>query len=98
MILTGDRIKADRAYEIGLVNRVVDDGEVDLAKEVVRTIAGRGPVAVAAALKALRAADHPLEQGLEREAALFSDLFSTADVEEGVAAFLARRPAEFKGR
>ena len=98
MILTGERISAQRAYEIGLVNRVVPPGELlAAAKELIATIASKAPLAVGLALQALRASDLPLHEGLRHEAALFGQTCSTADFQEGVAAFLERRKAAFKG-
>ncbi len=99
LILTGERIGAQRAYEIGLVNRVVPLGELlETAKELVATIAAKAPLAVGMALQALRASDLPQHEGLRYEAALFGQSCATADFQEGVAAFLERRKAEFKGK
>ena len=99
MLLTGDRISAQRAYEIGLVNRVVPAEEViPTAKQFVLTIASKAPVAVAMTLQALRAADLPLPQGLSQEAALFAQCAATEDFAEGVGAFLNRETPQFTGR
>ncbi len=99
MILTADYVPAQRAYETGLVNRVVAPGELlETARALVRSIAQKSPVAVAMALQAIRAADLPLPQGLAQEAALFGQCCSTEDFGEGVAAFLSRRKPEFTGR
>jgi len=99
MILTADYVPAQRAYETGLVNRVVPQAEVvEAAKAMVRSIAQKSPVAVSMALQALRAADLPLPQGLAQEAALFGQCCTTEDFAEGVAAFLNRRKPEFTGR
>ncbi len=99
MILTGERISAERALQTGLVNRVVPAAElIEAAKGLVKTISNKGPVAVAMALQALRAADLPLPQGLSQEAALFGQCCATEDFGEGVTAFLSRRKPEFVGR
>ncbi len=99
MLLTGDRVSAQRAYEIGLVNRVVPSGEViEVARQFVLTIASKAPVAVAMTLQAIRASDLPLPQGLQQEAALFAQCAATDDFAEGVGAFLNRETPEFTGR
>jgi len=98
LILTGDRISAGRAYEIGLVNRVVPLGDLlDTAKTIIATIAAKAPLAVGMALEALRTSDLPLHEGLRYEASLFGQACATADFKEGVAAFLERRKPTFKG-
>jgi enoyl-CoA hydratase len=99
LILTGDRIAAQRAYEIGLVNRVVPaDDLLATAKDLLRTIAAKGPLAISFALEALRASDQPLREGLRHEAALFGQTCATEDATEGATAFLERREPDFKGR
>lgn len=99
LILTGERISAQRAYEIGLVNRVVPPGDLlEAAKTMTATITSKAPLAVGMALEALRASDLPLHDGLRQEAALFGQSCATSDFKEGVAAFLERRPATFKGQ
>ena len=100
-MLAGDRVGADEALRLGLVNRVVapdkllDEAEA-LARAIVETSA---PLAVRACLEAVtRGARLPLDAGLKLEAELFASLFSTADVREGTRAFLEKRKPEFKGQ
>ncbi|MFQ5570469.1 MAG: enoyl-CoA hydratase/isomerase family protein [Rhodothermales bacterium] len=99
LILTGARISAQRAYEIGLVNHVVPLADLlETAREMVATIASKAPLAVSMALEALRASDLPQHEGLRHEAALFGQVCASEDFKEGVAAFLERRKATFKGQ
>ncbi len=100
LILTGRHVTAREAEAMGLVTRVVPD-EVVLqeAKALAKEIAARAPVAVRLAKEAvLKAFDTTLEGGLDYERKCFYLLFATEDKEEGVRAFLARRPAQFRGR
>jgi len=99
LILTGAKIGADRAHAIGLVNRVVAaDALLDEAREVVRSITSKAPLAVALSLRALRASDQQLDDGQRYEAALFGQACATDDFVEGVDAFLNRRTPEFTGQ
>lgn len=99
LILTGERIAAQRAYEIGLVNRIATpEALLDVARELLAAIVSKAPVAVSMALQAVRATDLPLPQGLQTEAALFGQVCSTEDFHEGVSAFLNKRPPDFQGR
>ncbi|MBI3157998.1 MAG: enoyl-CoA hydratase/isomerase family protein [Chloroflexi bacterium] len=99
LILTGEPITARQAYAWNLVNRVVPvERYLEEALELAALIAERPPLAVKAAREALRfGVEHTLTQGLDVERAAFVDLFATADQKEGMAAFLEKRPPEFKG-
>ncbi len=100
MILTGEMITAQRAHEVGLVNRVVPQAEVQAtAEQVLDTILKNGPVALRMALEAVdRSLETGIDEGLDMEAHLFGLLASTEDMKEGMAAFLEKRPASFSGR
>ncbi|MSR36765.1 MAG: enoyl-CoA hydratase [Gemmatimonadetes bacterium] len=100
MILTSDMIDATRAAEIGLVSAVVPRADLlARAKELLRRVTKNGPVAVRLAMEsAYRALDVDLRSALEHEAGLFGLLASTADMREGMAAFLEKRKPEFTGR
>ncbi|RMG44802.1 MAG: hypothetical protein D6718_09325 [Acidobacteria bacterium] len=98
MILTGRPIDASTAHAWGLVNEVAED-PVARAKELVREIAGKGPLAVRLCIEAVRhGLDMPLPEALAYEAALFGVTFGTEDMREGTRAFLEKRPARFQGR
>ncbi len=100
LILTGRHVTAREAEAMGLVTRVVpDEMALQEAKALAKEIAARAPVAVRLAKEAvLKAFDTTLESGLDYERKCFYLLFATEDKEEGVRAFLARRPAQFRGR
>lgn len=99
MILTGDPVGAAEAERIGLVNKVVPQAELmPAATALMKTILGRGPLAVAAAIEVVRAGlDGPLATGLELEAQAFGRLFATRDLHEGMGAFREKRKAVFTG-
>jgi enoyl-CoA hydratase len=100
LLLTGDMIGAQRAYEIGLVNQVVPAAELmPAARKMAQTLASKAPIAVRYILEAVnQGLDMSLEQGQVLETALFGAIASTDDTKEGTAAFLAQRKATWKGR
>ena len=100
LVFTGRIIDAKEAKEIGLVNRLVGEGEaLGAAKEVARQIAGNAPVAVRNAKTAMNIARNTdLASGVEHEGDLFALLLATEDAREGMTAFAERREPEFKGR
>jgi enoyl-CoA hydratase len=100
LVLTGEMISAQRAYEIGLVNKVVPAAELmGAAREIAKKILSRGPVAVRTAKMAMnRGLDLDLGNACALEASLFAAGFSTVDREEGIAAFLEKRKANFTGK
>ena len=100
MILGGEMIGAETALRTGLANRVVEPEQLlDTCREIAASITKRGPLAVAAALRAtVGGRDMALEDGLAYEVAQFGLLAQTEDWREGTGAFLEKRKPEFRGR
>ncbi|HLH24709.1 MAG TPA: enoyl-CoA hydratase [Chloroflexota bacterium] len=100
VIFFGDSIDAQEAYRLGLVNRVVPaERLLDEARAWARRLAVQPPLALAMAKRAVDlGADLSLQAALELEQQSFVALFGTADEQEGVAAFLQKRPPHFEGR
>jgi enoyl-CoA hydratase len=99
MILTGERISADRAERLGLVNLITDPGgALDGAVALAGKIVVNAPLSVQACVEAFRAivgADDAL--GWEVTQAAMASLSGTADTQEGVRAFLEKRPPLWTG-
>ncbi|MDP8994129.1 MAG: enoyl-CoA hydratase [Pseudomonadota bacterium] len=100
MCLTGRNMGAEEAERAGLVARVVPAADLlDEALKAAETIAGMAPLAAMAAKEMVNAAfETGLAQGILFERRLFHGLFGSEDQKEGMAAFVAKRKAEWKGR
>jgi enoyl-CoA hydratase len=100
LCLTGAPITAQRAYELGIVTRVVAPDTLDDAVNALADqLAAAAPLAAAGILDAvLQGGETGIDQGLEFETQGFALTFSTEDMREGTTAFLEKRKAEFKGR
>lgn len=100
LLLTGGMIDAAEAWRIGLVNRVVPaERLLPEATATLATMLAMGPLAVAAVLEAVDAGfEMPQAEALLLEANHFGLLSATADMREGMAAFLAKRNPQFEGR
>jgi enoyl-CoA hydratase len=99
LLLSGEMIDADEAYRIGLVNRVVQAGElIDAARAMLATMLAQGPLAVALCIEAVdRGLDMSLDDAIALEASYFGLLSASSDTAEGMRAFLEKRPARFTG-
>jgi len=100
LIYTGRHVRADEALAIGLADRVVPTDEVAAtAMEAARGLAAGATVAIGAAKRAINGGvGRSLKKGLEMEAEGFLQCLATEDAREGLAAFLEKREAAFKGR
>jgi enoyl-CoA hydratase len=100
MALTGDPISAERAYDLGLVNRVTDPGgAVDAALELAAAIARNGPLALDATKEILlRQADWTEEEFWREQGERVAPVMSSDDAREGATAFSEKRDPVWKGR
>ncbi|MGD0624403.1 MAG: enoyl-CoA hydratase-related protein [Thermodesulfobacteriota bacterium] len=100
VILADERINAQEALRIGLVQKVVPKGQaVEEAKKLLKKIMSKGPVAIKMAKKAINEGlKMSLREGLDLEAQCNAICFGTEDKDEGAKAFLEKRPAKFKGK
>lgn len=96
LILTGRTVGAAEAHAIGLVNRIVEDDPIAAAVAFAHEFSGYGLLAARFAREAIqRAMTCPLGEGLRIEADLSTLAYQTRDAEEGMAAFLEKRPPVF---
>jgi enoyl-CoA hydratase len=100
LALTGDTITAERAYELGLVNRVTEGGgAVDAALELAAAIAKNGPLALAATKATLQQQfDWSEEEFWQRQGELAGPVFASEDAREGATAFSEKRDPVWRGR
>jgi len=99
-VLAGTPITAQRAHQLGLVNKVVPaEMAIKIAQRIARQLAEKPPLALRLAKESvLKAFETPLAEGLAAERRSFYFLFSTDDQKEGMHAFLEKRKGVFKGR
>ena len=100
LCLLGAPISAERAQQLGLVNRVVPAAELEAeTTKLAVQFANAAPLALRGILDAINVGGEcGIEEGLEYESAQFGLAFSTEDMREGTSAFLQRRKPEFKNR
>ncbi|MGH3980810.1 MAG: enoyl-CoA hydratase-related protein [Pseudonocardiaceae bacterium] len=99
MLLLAEPVDADRALEIGMVTRVVPEGEALAAAQQLAGLLATGPTTAYAKIKesVAAAATADLPEALAVEAGTQAEAGATADHREGVAAFMAKRAPEFRG-
>ena len=100
LVLTGRRVDAAEAQELGFVNRVVEgDGWLEAALELAGEVAEQPPIAARLAKQAVIAAEETtITAGLEEERRLYELAMATEDRVEGMKAFLEKREPKFEGR
>lgn len=99
LTLTGAQLRSEDALAMGLVTHVVEPEELlPKARELAGQMAAKGPLALTMALRAVyHAQDVTLDAALAHEASLFGLLASSADMKEGMTAFLEKRKPAFRG-
>lgn len=100
IVLSGERINAEHAYRIGLVNRVYPQEDL-LPKtlDYAQMLTTRAPLSHRFAKEVMRrSVGMPMSEALSWESRSFRDVAFTEDLKEGLASFKERRPAQFKGR
>ncbi len=100
LALTGDPIEAERAHQLGLVNRLAEPGEaVQVALELAEAIAVNGPLALAASKRILvESVDWQESEFFARQGEISGSVFASEDAREGATAFAQRRAPVWKGR
>jgi enoyl-CoA hydratase len=97
LLMSGNMISAKEAMESGIVNKVVKQEDLlTTTKAILGIILTKAPVAVSKIIECVNNFDHT-QQGYDFEVKKFSECFATEDMKEGVAAFLEKRRANFKG-
>jgi enoyl-CoA hydratase len=97
--LTGGLVPAARLHQAGLINRLVPPGEaLGAARALATEVAANAPLAVAATKRVIvESAGWPADQAFERQDAITTPVFTTADAREGAAAFAEKRPPVWRG-
>lgn len=100
VILTGEPLSAQRAYDLGLVNRLVEPGKaLDAALSLAAQICLAAPLAVWASRKVVLAAAYADDDTLKQMTnAEFASIMASEDTKEGLTAFIEKRPPNWKGR
>jgi enoyl-CoA hydratase/carnithine racemase len=100
ILMLGDPIEADEAWRLGLVNRLVDEDQLEsAARELADRLTSRSPLAIAAAKRAVNVgAEMEQRIGIRYVLQEFALLFAGADQQEGMSAFLEKRQPRYQGQ
>ncbi|MCV7229981.1 enoyl-CoA hydratase/isomerase family protein [Mycolicibacterium komossense] len=100
LTLTGAPLSAQRAYEIGFVNRLAEPGDLaEVTQELAEQIAANAPMSVAAGKQtATLTAEYPLSEAFDRAETLWAPVYLSDDAQEGMAAFKEKRAPQWKGK
>ena len=99
LALTGDFITAQRAYELGLINRVTDGDALAAAKELAAKIVANGPLAVRVSKQVVKdSRGWAMDERYDRQGELIAPVFVSEDAREGAAAFAEKRKPNWKGK
>lgn len=99
LAVTGDFIDAERAYQLGLINRITEGPALDAALELAATISANGPLAVQVSKQIISEyRDWPVDQRWAKQGALMGPVFASADAREGASAFAQKRKPNWTGK
>ena len=99
LALTGEFIDAQRAYDLGLINRVTDGPALDAALELARAITANGPLAVRVSKQVINeSAGWSLSERWQKQGELTAQVFMSEDAREGSLAFAEKRAPNWKGK
>lgn len=99
MALTGDFMGAQRAYEVGLINRVTDGAALDAAIELATSVAANGPLALKASKKIIYDSyDWTAQNMWDNQSEIMTPVFMSQDAKEGALAFAEKRQPNWQGK
>ena len=99
LALTGDFIDAQRAYDLGLINRVTDGPALDAALELAKAVTANGPVAVRVSKQVINESPGwSMAERWQKQGELMPQVFMSEDAREGSLAFAEKRAPNWKGK